>query len=38
MNNVGGLSIRADSRGSATSLKAWIHNNLFAENIVKPTL
>ncbi|KAK2577430.1 hypothetical protein KPH14_003537 [Odynerus spinipes] len=36
--NQGGLSIRADSRGSATSLKAWIHNNLFAENFNKPTL
>ncbi|XP_031833217.2 C-type lectin domain-containing protein bark beetle [Nomia melanderi] len=36
--NQGGLSIRADSRGSATSLKGWIHNNLFAENLNKPAL
>nr|KAF7437889.1 hypothetical protein H0235_000280 [Vespula pensylvanica] len=36
--NQGGLSIRADSRGSATSLKGWIHNNLFAENFNKPAL
>ncbi|XP_063975508.1 protein bark beetle isoform X4 [Diachasmimorpha longicaudata] len=36
--NQGGLFIRADSRGSATSLKGWIHNNLFAENWNKPAL
>ncbi|XP_013178489.1 PREDICTED: uncharacterized protein LOC106125730 isoform X1 [Papilio xuthus] len=30
--NVGGLLLRADSRGSATSLRGWIHNNLFFEN------
>ncbi|XP_043526927.1 protein bark beetle [Frieseomelitta varia] len=36
--NQGGLSIRADSRGSATSLEGWIHNNLFAENFNKPAL
>ncbi|XP_011334038.1 protein bark beetle isoform X2 [Ooceraea biroi] len=36
--NQGGLSIRADSRGSATSLKGWIHNNLFTENFNKPAL
>ncbi|XP_043270872.1 protein bark beetle isoform X2 [Venturia canescens] len=36
--NQGGLSIRADSRGSATSLKGWIHNNLFADNLNKPAL
>ncbi|XP_076628397.1 C-type lectin domain-containing protein bark beetle [Colletes latitarsis] len=36
--NQGGLSIRADSRGSATSLKGWIHNNLFAENFNRPAL
>ncbi|XP_054002830.1 protein bark beetle [Hylaeus anthracinus] len=36
--NQGGLSIRADSRGSATSLKGWIHNNLFSENYNKPAL
>ncbi|XP_046141163.1 protein bark beetle isoform X2 [Osmia bicornis bicornis] len=37
-HNQGGLSIRADSRGSATSLEGWIHNNLFAENYNKPAL
>lgn len=36
--NQGGLLLRADSRGSATSLKGWIHNNLFAENFNKPAL
>ncbi|XP_012531769.1 protein bark beetle [Monomorium pharaonis] len=36
--NQGGLSVRADSRGSATSLKGWIHNNLFTENFNKPAL
>ncbi|XP_011303311.1 uncharacterized protein bark isoform X1 [Fopius arisanus] len=36
--NHGGLSVRADSRGSATSLKGWIHNNLFADNWNKPAL
>ncbi|XP_066594103.1 protein bark beetle [Prorops nasuta] len=36
--NQGGLSVRADSRGSATSLKGYIHNNLFAENFNKPAL
>ncbi|XP_043483219.1 protein bark beetle isoform X2 [Leptopilina heterotoma] len=36
--NQGGLLVRADSRGSATSLKGWIHNNLFAENYNKPAL
>lgn len=37
-NNVGGLSVRADSRGSATSLRGWIHNNLFFENHDLPCL
>ncbi|CAG5108295.1 Similar to bark: Protein bark beetle (Drosophila melanogaster) [Cotesia congregata] len=37
-NNGGGLFIRSDSRGSATSLKGWIHNNLFSENLNKPAL
>lgn len=32
MNNQGGVWLRADSRGSATSLKSWIHNNLFTDN------
>ncbi|EFN78073.1 Lysyl oxidase-like protein 4 [Harpegnathos saltator] len=36
--NQGGLSIRADSRGLATSLKGWVHNNLFTENFNKPAL
>ncbi|KAK0090170.1 hypothetical protein PV325_002595 [Microctonus aethiopoides] len=36
--NQGGLSIRSDSRGSATSLKSFVHNNLFTENVDKPTL
>ncbi|KAF6211152.1 hypothetical protein GE061_014267 [Apolygus lucorum] len=38
MNNQGGVFIRADSRSSATSLKGWIHNNLFADNKHKPAL
>ena len=37
-NNVGGLLVRADSRGSATSLRGWIHNNLFFENHDLPCL
>ncbi|XP_062547876.1 protein bark beetle isoform X1 [Armigeres subalbatus] len=36
--NQGGLSIRADSRGSATSLRGWIHNNLFVRNRNRPAL
>lgn len=36
--NQGGLWVRADSRGSATSLKGWIHNNLFTENNNNPAL
>ncbi|XP_018046380.1 PREDICTED: protein bark beetle [Atta colombica] len=36
--NQGGLTIRADSSGTATSLKGWIHNNLFTENFNKPAL
>ena len=36
--NQGGLFIRADSRGSATSLKGFIHNNLFVNNSNLPTL
>lgn len=35
---MGGLWIKADSEGSATSLKAVVSHNLFAENIVKPPL
>lgn len=37
-SNQGGLLIRADSRGSATSLKGYIHNNLFVNNTNLPTL
>ncbi|XP_045494665.1 protein bark beetle isoform X1 [Colias croceus] len=37
-NNVGGLLVRADSRGSATSLRGWIHNNLFFKNHDLPCL
>ncbi|XP_068632960.1 protein bark beetle isoform X2 [Battus philenor] len=37
-NNVGGLLVRADSRGSATSLRGWIHNNLFYGNHDLPCL
>lgn len=36
--NQGGLSIKADSRGSATSLKGYIHNNLFVNNNNLPVL
>nr|XP_022906031.1 protein bark beetle isoform X1 [Onthophagus taurus] len=37
-SNQGGLSIRADSRGSATSLKGYVHNNLFVNNTNRPAL
>ncbi|XP_048517043.1 protein bark beetle isoform X2 [Dendroctonus ponderosae] len=36
--NQGGLYIKADSRGSATSLQGWIHNNLFVNNSNLPSL
>ncbi|KFB47778.1 AGAP009143-PA-like protein [Anopheles sinensis] len=36
--NQGGLSIRADSRGSATSLRGWIHHNLFVRNRNRPAI
>lgn len=36
--NQGGISINADSRGSATSLRAYIHHNLFVENRNRPSL
>jgi hypothetical protein len=36
--NEGGLSIHADSGGSATALKGWIHNNLFTNNRNNPAL
>ena len=38
MKNQGGLRIRADSHGTATSMKAWIQHNLFAENYDTPAL
>ncbi|XP_041988464.1 protein bark beetle isoform X2 [Aricia agestis] len=37
-NNVGGLLLRADSRSTATSLRGWIHNNLFYDNHDQPCL
>ncbi|XP_052754555.1 protein bark beetle isoform X2 [Galleria mellonella] len=37
-DNVGGLLVRADSRGAATSLRGWIHNNLFYDNHDLPCL
>ncbi|XP_055710937.1 protein bark beetle [Phlebotomus papatasi] len=36
--NQGGLSIRSDSRGSATSLRGWVHHNLFTGNRNRPSL
>ncbi|KAG5895778.1 hypothetical protein JTB14_001625 [Gonioctena quinquepunctata] len=36
--NQGGLYIKADSRGSATSLRGLIHNNLFVNNSNLPTV
>lgn len=36
--NQGGIAINADSRGSATSLRAYIHHNLFVENRNRPSL
>ncbi|XP_075153568.1 C-type lectin domain-containing protein bark beetle isoform X2 [Haematobia irritans] len=37
-DNQGGLKIRADSRGSATSLRGFIHHNLFLKNHNRPAL
>ncbi|XP_066905697.1 protein bark beetle [Halyomorpha halys] len=37
-SNQGGINIQADSRGSATALKGWIHNNLFTDNQNLPAL
>lgn len=37
-NEGGGVYLRCDSRGSATSLKAWIHNNLFFNNTNLPVM
>jgi hypothetical protein len=36
--NQGGILIRSDSRGSATSLRAHINNNLFVKNKNRPSL
>lgn len=36
--NQGGLRIQADSRGSATSLKGYIRNNLFVNNVNLPAM
>lgn len=38
MENQGGLKIRADSRGSATSLRGFIRHNLFWRNRNRPSL
>uniref|UniRef100_A0A7G3AYY4 Putative scavenger receptor n=1 Tax=Lutzomyia longipalpis TaxID=7200 RepID=A0A7G3AYY4_LUTLO len=37
-SNQGGLFIRSDSRGSATSLRGWVHHNLFTGNLNRPSL
>lgn len=37
-SNQGGLAVRADSRGSATSLRGYIHHNLFVQNKNRPSL
>ncbi|XP_058056870.1 protein bark beetle [Anopheles bellator] len=36
--NQGGVMVRADSRGSATSLRGWIHHNLFVRNRNRPAI
>ena len=36
--NQGGLAIKSDSRGSATSMRAFINNNLFVKNKNRPSL
>jgi hypothetical protein len=36
--NQGGLAVRADSRGTATSLRAHINNNVFYKNKNRPSL
>ncbi|EDW76452.2 uncharacterized protein Dwil_GK14651 [Drosophila willistoni] len=38
MENQGGLRIRADSRGTATSLRGFVHHNLFVRNGNRPAL
>ncbi|XP_037882246.1 protein bark beetle isoform X1 [Glossina fuscipes] len=37
-NNQGGLKLRADSRGSATSLRGFIHHNLIFRNHNRPAM
>ena len=32
------MSVRSDSRGSATSLKGWVHHNVFSDNMNRPAL
>lgn len=36
--NQGGLFLSADSRGSATSMRGYIHHNLFVKNRNRPAL
>ena len=36
--NIGGLLIRAGSSGTATALRAILHNNVFDENVKRITL
>lgn len=36
--NQGGISVRSDSRGSATAMRANINNNLFVKNNNRPAL
>ena len=36
--NQGGIYVRADSRGTATSMRANINNNLFTKNKNRPSL
>ncbi len=36
--NIGGLMIRAGSSGTATAMRAMLHNNVFEENLKKVTL
>lgn len=36
--NQGGIAVRADSRGSATAMRANINNNLFVKNNNRPAL
>ncbi|XP_030383875.1 protein bark beetle [Scaptodrosophila lebanonensis] len=38
LENQGGLRIRADSRGTATSLRGYVHHNLFMRNRNRPAL